>query len=161
MYTQVEEKDFLLSFLKKTDRFLEYGSGESTNIISEYVKEIVSVEHNYEWFKKVDEKKNNNVKILYAPVDKPYVEGGHDGTYEQFETYIKIPINYAKFNVVLIDGRARIECFKYIKNVIEENALVFVHDFFVRLESDNYKEMFEYGKLIDYRNQMALFKIIN
>lgn len=159
MFCKNEEKMFFLNYLKKTDRLLEYGSGESTNIISDYVNEIVSVEHNLFWFEKINKVRKNNVTLIYKPVDTPYTEGGHDGTYAQFKSYVEAPLLNGKFDVVLIDGRARIECFKFVKNVINNNALIFVHDFFTRIHSDGYGEMFKFGNLIASEGEMALFKI--
>ena len=34
------------------------------------------------------------------------------------------------FDAVLIDGRARQHCAKAVYNAIDENAVVFIHDFF-------------------------------
>ena len=159
MFTTESEKQFILKFLSKTHRLLEYGSGASTELLSGYVKEVISVEHNFDWYTSVKNKNISNVKIIYAPPDLNYIEGNHDGTYEQFKTYINVPKDYGKFDVVFIDGRARIECVKFCKNILNDNALIFVHDFHHRYESENYKKMLDYCEIVDYENQMVLLKI--
>ena len=62
-----QEKKILCEFLnnlKKTDKVLEFGSGQSTKEISAFVKEIVSIEHQEDWFLKVSKDLPNNCTIL-------------------------------------------------------------------------------------------------
>ena len=60
MFTTKKEEEFFLNKLNKNHRVLEWGSGESTFQISKLVKEIVSIEHQKNWFNKI--KLNTNLK---------------------------------------------------------------------------------------------------
>jgi len=163
MYTTENEKNFIISHLKKSQKLLEYGSGSSTELLSQYVSEITSVEHNLEWAKIVQDKNISNAKILYAPCDLPYIEGTEDdGSYFQFKTYIECPLKYGKYDVIFIDGRARVECVKFSKKLITNpDCDIFVHDFFIRQNSgENYKEMLNYAKIIDSVGQMCRLRIL-
>ena len=57
--------DFLNERLHKSLRIFEFGSGNSTLYYSSRVKEIVSVEHDPLWFKKIKDKLPDNAEILF------------------------------------------------------------------------------------------------
>jgi predicted O-methyltransferase YrrM len=159
-----EESFFLLSNIKKSDRVLEYGSGYSTLEISKNCKFILSIEHNEVWYNDVTNmiKDLKNVEVILKKQNLPYIEGGYNcGTYDEFKDYINAPFEYEKFDFVFIDGRARVECSKYVKNFINEDSLIFVHDFSSRLDNHNYKEMYNYLELIESVGDMSKFKIKN
>jgi hypothetical protein len=163
MYTTEHEKNFVIKHLNKTQRLLEYGSGTSTELLAQYVNEIVSIEHNQEWATFVQNKNIPNAKIVYAPTDLPYIEGTpDDGSIFQFRTYVECPLKHEKFDVVFIDGRARVECAKFAKNIIKNpDCDIFIHDFFIRQNSgENYKEILKYLKIIDSVQEMCRLRII-
>jgi hypothetical protein len=80
------------------------------------------------------------VQYKLAAVDtgyKGWAGGFSEGTYEQFEDYIK---TVDKFNLpgnridrVLIDGRARAPCAKYVLKYLHDRSYVFIHDFVGRV----------------------------
>ena len=139
-------------YLKPEDIMLEYGSGGSTLHFSKFVKEYYSVEHNREWFEKVKKKisaladptilrlhaKVTTVLCESDPSDQKVVAESwgdleNSCRYSQFEEYIKSPAKFEKkFDAVLVDGRARPECAKFIYDFIEEGAYVFLHDYWGR-----------------------------
>jgi protein-L-isoaspartate O-methyltransferase len=129
MFTNLAEQKFFLQHLSDHHHVLEYGCGESTSEISKLVKSLISIEHQKLWFDKINSKSLNNCKIILCPPDSDYKEGGHCGTYEQFKTYIYSPIEYGPFDIILIDGRARVECAKLCKQMTHNNSLIFVHDY--------------------------------
>lgn len=153
MFADKIEEDFFLSHLGQNHNVLEYGSGESTLQISNIVKSIVSIEHQLSWYEKIQDKSLNNCKIFFVPPDIPYKEGKHCGTYEEFYSYIHKPIEYGPYDIILIDGRARVECAKICKNMSHINTVVFVHDW----HRKEYHEICEYLKLIEVQNTMAKF----
>ena len=159
MFTSPEEEKFIFNYLNKDMKLLEYGSGESTIQFSHHVKEVVSIEHNENWFNKVFSKIDKNVNLHLCKPDLHYEEVIHDGTYEQFKTYITYPIKYGIFDVIFIDGRARIECAKFAKNLSNHKTMIFIHDFFSRLELDNYKKIYDYLILEEYVGEMAKFRV--
>ena len=162
MFTHKSEQDFLFSYLKPEFRVLEYGSGESTVEISKIVKEIVTVEHIEEWANFVKKLELPNATVLYNPPDLSYEEGidGKDGTFEEFKTYIQSPKEYGKFDVIFIDGRARVECAKFAKQVANKNCMIFIHDFFSRQNSENYKEALKYLEIVSSERDMCRLRLL-
>ena len=160
MFTENNESDFFLSHIKKTDRVLEYGSGQSTKEIANICHTVVSVEHQKNWYEKVKDEITENVILLLREPNLDYIEGTYNcGTYEEFKDYINSPSEYGDFDIILIDGRARVECAKMCKNFCKENTLIFIHDFTSRMENHNYKEVFNYLELIESVGDMSKFKL--
>ena len=157
MFTQKNEKLFFISHINQDSKILEYGSGESTLEIAKIAKSIVSVEHQPLWYSKTINllSNNTNCKLLLKPPDKPYVEGGHCGTYDQFKNYVNAPISYAPYDIILIDGRARVACASKTKDLGINTTIVFIHDF----DRPEYQEALRYLELIETVGTMAKFKI--
>jgi hypothetical protein len=105
----------------------EYGSGKSTVYFSHKLKELVSVEHDPNWFKRVEgllsDRKVSNVQYKLFPAAKPadselddFISRHHlpdsfkpRNNYVAYFSYInEYPDNF--FDFILIDGRARTEC---------------------------------------------------
>ena len=127
------EYNLIRKSLNRNKTLLEWGSGTGTLYFSQYAKEIDSIEHNREWFNKIQSNisLNNilNINYHFIPWNSPRPEGGPT-EYEMFETYI----NYVdkinkKFDVVLIDGRARFWCVQKILPYLKKDSIVFIHDF--------------------------------
>ena len=163
MWMTEKEKAFLRENLKSNQKVLEWGCGTSTIGFAKTVKEVHSIEHNEEWFIiiKNELSENKNAHLYLCKPDTEYHEGGHCGTYEQFKTFITIPINLGKFDVILIDGRARIECSRICEKVSHGETLIFVHDYRGRFHSENYKEIENYLTFISEVENLTLFKIKN
>jgi protein-L-isoaspartate O-methyltransferase len=155
MFTDKLEEDFFLSHLKNHHKVLEYGSGESTLQIANLVNKIVSVEHQQLWFDSIKNKSQENCKILFAQPDLPYTEGKHCGTYDEFSTYINSPTQYGPYDIILIDGRARIECSKICNKLSHQDTIIFVHDW----HREEYHEICKYLHLIEVKNTMAKFRL--
>jgi precorrin-6B methylase 2 len=151
---------FFKNYLKNNQRVLEWGCGSSTISISKLVKEVHSIEHNKDWYNKINPTTSNtNISLYLCEPDNEYVEGGHCGTFQQFETYIKKPLELGNFDLIFIDGRARIECAKICKDISHEDTLIFIHDYRGRYEVENYKEIENYLTFISEINNLALFNI--
>lgn len=134
MFHNKEEENFLFSQLKKEMDILEWGSGLSTLAISPLVNSIVSIEYNQKWFDEMEKrifslKTKNNILLHHIPANNPNYEG--DGTYEEFKDYILYP-EYIKrkFDVIFIDGRARIECAKMACSLLKKHGIIVIHDIF-------------------------------
>lgn len=159
MFATQEESDFLLKHIQKHHSVLEYGSGNSTLEISKLCDKLISIEHQKDWYEYLITKIDSNTKLILKEPNESYIEGTLCGTYNQFRDYITCPVEYGKFDIILIDGRARIECAKSCKKMAKSNTLVFIHDFTSRLEIDNYKEVFNYLEIIESVGDMSKFKI--
>lgn len=130
--------DFLGSVLTKEMRIYEYGSGGSTLFFAKRVNEVISVEHNPEWFTRVQDRINKkgvtncHLKLFQAEQDPLYSRNdianpdayvADDDNYcgMTFRKYASSIDCYSdgNFDVVLIDGRVRPSCFKHSLNKIK------------------------------------------
>lgn len=141
------EYKFIEKFLTEDDIFLEWGAGNSTIYFSGLVKQIISVEHNNDWINNIETAIKSydikNIKINYVPANSPTP---NPCRYEQFKDYVEFVNNQKlKFSKVLIDGRARKYCAKSIYNLIDENVIVFIHDF----NRPDYKKTLKYYDVIE------------
>eukprot|EP00884_Botryococcus_braunii_P019139 jgi/Botrbrau1/5909/Bobra.0366s0085.2 len=139
VWMSVHEQMLIESFLDENNTMLEYGSGFSTLWFSQFVKSYYSIEHARDWYTRIKEKIHSlpNVQYKLAAVDPGYKgwQGGFsEGNYEQFEEYIKAvdAFGVPKFDRILIDGRARAFCAKYILKYLHKNSYVFIHDYIAR-----------------------------
>lgn len=161
--TYDQEKEFLHSSINLKSNVLEYGSGRSTIELSKISKSVTSVEHQRVWYDELIKNKPINVDLILAEPDLPYIEGphanqrssGNDGTYEEFKTYIKSPLCKSPYDVIIIDGRARIECAKLCAKLAHKNSYIYVHDF----GREEYKPILDILKHIDSVQRMFRFKL--
>jgi hypothetical protein len=154
------EVDFFKKQLESNQRVLEWGCGTSTIDISKIVKEVHSIEHNKDWYNKINLTiSNTNITLHLCEPDEEYIEGTHCGTFQQFETYIKKPLELGKFDLIFIDGRARIECSKICKDISHDDTLIFIHDYRGRFYTENYQEIENYLTFTSEVKNLALFKI--
>jgi hypothetical protein len=164
MWTKPEEKEFLISHLKKTDKMLEWGSGFSTLELPAYVKSLISIEHHQEWFIKVSNSPDlpSNAIIKYIPPNQEWKS--RDGNAEEFLNYINGPYAFAPFDVIFIDGRARVECARNALNLLAPNGKIFFHDFGPKMVQDDgtyrkhYDVVLNFLEVVDSVETMYLFK---
>lgn len=161
------EADFFLKQLKPHHIVLEWGAGASSASIAKRVKKLYSIEHNQGFVEIIKNTFPENAELFFVPPNEE--EGqGEDGSYQQYENYINkathISIeNKVKFDVILIDGRARVECAKNCINIAHENTLIFIHDYNHPDQKYTRKEYFEaekYLKRIEGDHTMWMFKIM-
>lgn len=155
MFVTKNEEEFFLTCINNTHKVLEYGSGQSTIEIAEKCNEIVSIEHQEEWYNKNAPSKPSNCEILLRKPTLHYVEGGHCGTYDEFKDYIEAPLAKAPFDVIFIDGRARVACASICGKLGHKDTIVFIHDF----HRPEYQEALQYLELISVVGTMAKFKL--
>jgi hypothetical protein len=90
--------EFLRDRLQADMSVFEYGSGNSTLWFSGRVASVVSCEHDRGWYELMDGRLPGNVEYLYRELS--------DG-----QTYSRAILERgAQFNVVVIDGRDRVNC---------------------------------------------------
>jgi GT2 family glycosyltransferase len=148
-----EEISLIEKYLKKNHIALEWGSGGSTVHFSKLVKEWNSIEHNKEWYLKVSKNKPKNVNLHYVGSDyKMNKRHGVSSKWpmnENFRVYANYPSKLnKKFDIVLVDGRARKWCALQIIPYLKKDSVVFIHDFWMRADR-NYHDVFEYFDVID------------
>lgn len=127
------EYQLIVDSLDKNKTMLEWGSGTSTTYFSQYAKYIDSIEHDPTWASQVRDSLSvyniDNVTLHEVPWNSPRPNGGPT-EYYQFENYINyIDTLNKKFDVVLIDGRARFWCAQKILPYLKKDSIVFIHDF--------------------------------
>lgn len=141
------EYKFIEKFLNKNDVLLEWGSGNSTLYWSGLVKKIISIEHDKNWINHIEIAKTaygiKNIKIHHVAA---HTSDPIPCRYEQFKDYVEYPKkNKLNFTKVLIDGRARKYCAKSIYDIIDDNVIVFIHDF----NRPDYQKTLKYYDIIE------------
>lgn len=124
--------DKLNTILSKSSRVFEYGGGGSTLFFANRVKEVITVEHNKEWYailtKIVKDKSISNwhgflieagAGDLVPQADKSnpdhYSSGDQPSKGKNYADYVKCIDQYEdnSFDLVSVDGRSRPSCIKH------------------------------------------------
>lgn len=141
---------YIDKFICKEMSVFEYGCGGSTLFFSERAGEVISVEHDEQWYvkicKAIENKDLKNIKLLMKiPTDAIGIENLYSSENERyknksFENYVStidsFPNEY--FSLVLIDGRSRQSCLKQSLNKIKKGGLIV----FDNTERDRYRQVF-------------------
>lgn len=131
-----KEKALITKHFSKEKTMLEWGSGGSTIEFSKQVKEYYSIEHNKEWHSKVNNEISlrglKNINYYYVEQNKPRRKP-RQSQYDEYKDYIDIVDSFnTKFDIVLIDGRARRLCAYKVIPYLNPGAVVIIHDWVVR-----------------------------
>lgn len=108
--------EFLSARLHNSLVVFEYGSGYSTSFWAGLVKSVTSVEYDKDWFDKVKTNLPVNVKLIF----NDDLEGG------EYAKTCKVQNN--KFDVVIVDGRNRIDCIKYALSGLKDDGVIVLDD---------------------------------
>ena len=151
VYTWMDKKEFnmISDSINYDTVMMEWGSGGSTLAFSSMVSKYYSIEHDEEWYNKIKEQLTayplNDVD--YRFVKQNLEIDTSQSTYAQFKDYIDEVDNFnTKFDVVLIDGRARRLCAKKVIPYLKPSSIVFIHDYVLRTP---YWVVEDYFELID------------
>jgi len=153
-YREIEIIEEILRNLKPR-KCLEWGAGYSTirfpKILERNAKWI-SIEHEHEWFLKIQDNKNSNTALFYIPPNKfPWTDEFGDGCYSDLKDYIEFPRRFGKFDFVLIDGRARADCLVESYELVKDFGVVVLHDANRKHYHQNF-QLYQYQVLFkDYR----------
>ena len=107
---------FIESRLNQSMDVYEFGSGNSTLWFANKVNKIISVEHDSDYFKFIQPKFKNikNTELVFAKLEDNY-------TSHILETN-------TKFDVVIVDGRKRVECAKNAIKALKDNGIIIWDD---------------------------------
>jgi len=109
-------KDLLTFFLLKfkPKKIIEFGTGKSTNIMADLLKdsEIVTIEHQRKWYYRWKWGLSKRVKILL--LDDNYSNPDYPDKY---------------FDFAFIDGKDRENCMKSCFRLLKEGGYVMLHDY--------------------------------
>ena len=146
---------FIEPRLKKDFTVFEYGSGNSTIWYAKRVKEIISVENDEAWFKVVSKLLPANAKLIYIKSD---IDG------EYCRSIVK---QNSKFNIIIIDGRDRINSIKFSVNQLTDDGIIVFDNSQIEkykeglnlLNSMNFKKIDFIGPLpiVSHNNQTSIF----
>jgi len=153
-----EEAAYFFSKLNKDQIVLEWGSGDSTVQIGKRVKRLYSIEHDIKWCNIVKARKGSNVNLYLIKVDK--YDRIADGDVE-FKEYARFPLKIKeKFDIILIDGRARYECSKIAYQISDEDTMVFIHDFTIppMKGRENYIKILDYFDIAEHYETLVFLK---
>jgi hypothetical protein len=116
--------DFIKPRLTKDLSIFEYGSGNSTLFYAKNVRRVVSVEHDEDWYHKIVKEKAGNAEMIFCKLDTA-------GEYAKKSASLD-----EKFDIIIVDGRDRVNCCKYGIDGLTDKGVVVLDD----SERENYKE---------------------
>lgn len=108
--------DFIKSRLHKGLTIFEYGSGNSTLFYARHVQRVVSVEHDEAWYRKIVKEKAENAEMIYCLLDT-------NGEYAK-----KAASLGEKFDIIIVDGRDRVNCCKHALHALKEKGVIVLDD---------------------------------
>lgn len=108
--------DFIKPRLNKNLSIFEYGSGNSTLFYAKNVKRVVSVEHDEAWYNKIVNEKAANAEMIFTALEK-------DGEYSQ-----KAKLLNEQFDIIIVDGRDRVNCCKHSVDALSTNGVLVLDD---------------------------------
>lgn len=155
------EADLILSYLKPTDVYLEFGASATTLAFPHLVSRSYSIEHDIRVCEGIaaelreHQSLQNKLRAFCAPVRKGHANWGtnspfEEGSYVTFQNYVDFPqanLSGMHFDKVLINGRARVACALRILPMLTANSLVFFHDYFARPQ--------HYAAILPYYEEVA------
>lgn len=128
-------EDFLVGGDKKV---LEFGMGASTVWLSKRCKMLVSFEHDSSWFCEVSSHITDNDNCQLNLCESPLIYDVSDHLVNPyFHRVDSFPDEM--FDVVLIDGRDRVECFKHAEPKLKKGGLLMLDN----SEREYYSEIFQ------------------
>ncbi|WHI51582.1 hypothetical protein P3339_01755 [Microbulbifer sp. MLAF003] len=107
---------FLKERLSKDINVFEFGSGFSTLFYAERVSSIQSVEDNPKWFETMAKQLPDNAKVILQEADE---DGEYCRSINKFEQ---------NFQLVVVDGRDRVNCFKQSLSRLTGDGVILLDD---------------------------------
>jgi hypothetical protein len=108
--------DFIRPRLNRTMRVFEYGSGSSTLFYARLVGNVVSVEHDKNWYEKILSSKPVNAEMIFTELHP-------NGEYSR-----KAASLTEKFDIIIVDGRDRVNCCKYSVDALSSKGVLVLDD---------------------------------
>ncbi len=126
---------FLEEKLTKDLKLFEFGSGYSTHFYAKRVKTVTSLEYDQSWFQTVQEQVPSNVNMIFTPND---IDGEYCRT---------ITKSNDRYDVVIVDGRDRVNCIKQAIPCLSEQGLIILDD----SSREKYQSGIEFAKNHGFR----------
>ena len=114
----------------------EYGSGMSTLFFAERTKEVHSVEYDPEWYREIIDLAPSNVTVELIPQD---VNGDYCNS---------IGSGGRDYDLVVIDGRDRVNCFKCALSRLTDRGVIILDD----SDRERYMSVFPLARSNGFKN---------
>jgi precorrin-6B methylase 2 len=108
--------DFIKDRITKNHRVFEYGSGNSTIFYAERAGSVTSVEHDQGWFNMIKKSSPANAEMIFCELER-------DGEYAKKAASLP-----EKFDIIIVDGRDRVNCCKYAVDALSSNGVIVLDD---------------------------------
>jgi len=108
--------DFIKERINNTQNIFEYGSGSSTIFYAKKAGTVTSVEHDKGWFDMVKNTSPANAEMIFCKLEK-------NGEYSK-----KASMLNKKFEIIIVDGRDRVNCCKYSVDALTDNGVLVLDD---------------------------------
>lgn len=108
--------DFIKDRISKDHDIFEYGSGSSTQFYAERARTVTSVEHDKNWFRKVEQENPANAEMIFCKLSR-------NGQYSKTAR-----LQNKKFDVIIVDGRDRVNCCKNSVEALNEGGVIILDD---------------------------------
>jgi len=153
-----KEQNLFLSYVSNAEVYLEFGSGGSTMLaLSSAVSKIYSVETSLEWIKYLRKRnksivcseESDRLSFIYADIGavakwgrptKTSDVNANEDYLEYLEQVFTSNPQLKDADVVLIDGRFRVECCQSVLSHTSEDTIIIFHDYWTRPEYHVIKE---------------------
>jgi len=146
---------FLKSKLNQIDKVFEYGSGESTKFWLHNNKNVISIEHDPEFFSKLKSELINKLDYRLIEPELAETDDYHDPTdpYKyhsnefigySFKKYVTVIDDFSDqyFDVIIIDGRARSSCLLHSVSKVRNGGLIILDNSHRERYTKKTKELF-------------------
>ena len=107
---------FIKNLLTKKMDVFEYGSGNSTLFYAKYVKSVIAVEHDLNWYQELKKDLPKNVTLIHQPLD-------YHGDYCRV-----IKQSKQQYDIIIIDGRDRNSCINNSLHSLKPNGIIVLDD---------------------------------
>jgi hypothetical protein len=159
-----KEYDLFFAFLRKSQKYLEFGVGGSTYVASQHVEQsIIAIDSSKEWLDRVRlECANFKLKpnLIYVDIGPtkdwgyPIDQSSRDNWPGYHESVWDLPES-AEADLYMVDGRFRVACFAQAVIHCDSKALIGFHDFASR---EQYHCVREIAREIATTEDMSFFK---
>ncbi|PWS32952.1 FkbM family methyltransferase [Pedobacter paludis] len=108
--------DFIKERINNTQNIFEYGSGSSTIFYAKKAGTVTSVEHDKGWFDMVKNTSPANAEMIFCKLEK-------NGEYSK-----KASMLNKKFEIIIVDGRDRVNCCKHSVDALSSDGVIVLDD---------------------------------
>lgn len=155
------EINVLLRYVNGRNSYMEWGSGGgSTYNFPKFFETAISVEHDKAWCGTVQSRLKGDPNLQHVdyrcvPVERGYMGWGFpimtEGNYTAFHNYVDVidKLHIPKLDLVLVDGRARVDVATKVLSYISDSSVVVLHDASRIFETDEYRGVLGYYNMVD------------